>query len=96
MFVVSTVCHRVERAPVDRPLGAHVVGGKKRQEEECLGGCVLCWRWKGGPGRCLVVRLPGGRAGWSSDEEEPSLQRPPAGKHQAQAVMTAEPEVERF
>lgn len=48
-----------------------------------------------------MVRLPWGRGGWSeggwlSDEEEPSLQRPPAGKHQAQAVMTAEPEVEGF
>ena len=28
-------------------------------------GGVLCWRWKGGPGRYLVVRLPWGRGGWS-------------------------------
>lgn len=32
---------RVERAPVDRPLGAHVVGGEERQEDECLGGCPV-------------------------------------------------------
>ena len=45
-------------------------------------GCVLCWRWKGGLGRCLVVRVPwsaGGwsEEGWSSDEEEPPPCRDP-------------------
>lgn len=94
MFVVFPVRHR------DRPPGTHIVGGEDRKMS-VRGGCVLCWRWKSGLGRCLVVRLPWGRGGWSeagrsSDEEEPSLQRPPAGTQQAQEVTTAEPEVERF
>lgn len=62
-FVVSTVCHRVGRAPVDRPLGAHVVGGEKRQEDECLWGVCPVLEVEG-----WAREVPGGQAalgqGW--------------------------------
>lgn len=48
-----------------------------------------------------MVRLPWGGGGWSEGvglvmRRSPPCRDPPAGKQQAQEVMTAEPEVERF
>ena len=55
-FVVPTVCRRAERAPVDRPPEAHVVGGEDRKMSVRGRGCPVLEveGWAG--------EVPGGQA----------------------------------